>query len=620
MDPAHAGPADGGLGAAAAAPGRRPRLYLPGNECLARAGDVAAARSPDRAARRGDAAGRTGRLRQPGPGAAGPTQPPVQPRRRPRRAATGAPSRHRARRHHARACTRLRADRERHDRARRTCSTRARPLPSTPLSSLITRVLTRQRAVGAAATSAVGGVLTDDLLELQRLDTPPTSSPTAAATCPSAPPPTAAAGRRSPTPTAAGPRSTSRDRASWRRRRRASSATAPSCSSTSVAAGGPAEDRDRTARGRGADARAGHARRRAVTRSTTRSWKRSRSSRRWPTRSRALDAAAPGAGGGGRRRGGGAGRPSRPTIDAELAGDRAPSAPTLVAAHRRRACSTATTGCGPGSAGSPSPSSRARRCGGCHLDLSAGEFETRCGPRRPGSSPTARSAAACWCPDADAHVPLVRRHGDRHRVVRVPRPALRLPPADRRLGAAARRRAVTGGAGVLHTLVFSLVLLLRRDGRRRAGRRPVRKLLLGLPIGTLLHLVFDGAWTNTDLFWWPFGGWSFDDDRAAGGGARLVGPGAGARRARHPGVGLAPLAAVEDPAAPPPLPARRPPVRRSARGSLWNTHGRADPRPPRPHGAQRGRAAAGTHRRAARRGRAPAGQGGRRARSARSTS
>jgi len=27
-----------------------------------------------------------------------------------------------------------------------------------------------------------------------------------------------------------------------------------------------------------------------------------------------------------------------------------------------------------------------------------------------------------------------------------------------------------------------------------------------LPIGTFLHLVFDGAWGDTDTFWWPFTG------------------------------------------------------------------------------------------------------------------
>jgi hypothetical protein len=27
----------------------------------------------------------------------------------------------------------------------------------------------------------------------------------------------------------------------------------------------------------------------------------------------------------------------------------------------------------------------------------------------------------------------------------------------------------------------------------------------------ILHLVFDGAWNNTEVFWWPFFGVSFDD-------------------------------------------------------------------------------------------------------------
>ena len=69
---------------------------------------------------------------------------------------------------------------------------------------------------------------------------------------------------------------------------------------------------------------------------------------------------------------------------------------------------------------------------------------------------------------------------------------------------------VTGGAAVLHTLAFSLVLL-GAVVLVTVGRRPARKLLLGLPIGTLLHLVFDGAWADSDLFWWPLGGWGFDD-------------------------------------------------------------------------------------------------------------
>ena len=69
---------------------------------------------------------------------------------------------------------------------------------------------------------------------------------------------------------------------------------------------------------------------------------------------------------------------------------------------------------------------------------------------------------------------------------------------------------------MLHTLVFSLVLLVVVM-LSTVGRRPARKLLLGLPIGTMLHLVFDGAWADTDLFWWPLGGWSLRRRRAARG-------------------------------------------------------------------------------------------------------
>ena len=39
-----------------------------------------------------------------------------------------------------------------------------------------------------------------------------------------------------------------------------------------------------------------------------------------------------------------------------------------------------------------------------------------------------------------------------------------------------------------------------------AGRKPIRRLLLALPIGMLLHLVWDGAFASTRVFWWPFTG------------------------------------------------------------------------------------------------------------------
>jgi hypothetical protein len=45
------------------------------------------------------------------------------------------------------------------------------------------------------------------------------------------------------------------------------------------------------------------------------------------------------------------------------------------------------------------------------------------------------------------------------------------------------------------------------------GRRPIRKRLLAIPIGMFLHLIYDGAFNNTKVFWWPFSGLSFGGDR-----------------------------------------------------------------------------------------------------------
>lgn len=70
--------------------------------------------------------------------------------------------------------------------------------------------------------------------------------------------------------------------------------------------------------------------------------------------------------------------------------------------------------------------------------------------------------------------------------------------------------AAFGGARVLHSVTFS-VTLLAAVMLVTAGRKPIRKTLLGLPVGTLLHLVYTGAWTNATVFWWPFFGLGFDD-------------------------------------------------------------------------------------------------------------
>lgn len=67
-----------------------------------------------------------------------------------------------------------------------------------------------------------------------------------------------------------------------------------------------------------------------------------------------------------------------------------------------------------------------------------------------------------------------------------------------------------GGARAMHSVTVSVAMLTMLMVAT-AGRRPVRKLLLGLPIGMLLHLVFDGAWSDTDVFWWPFTGLAHSD-------------------------------------------------------------------------------------------------------------
>lgn len=72
--------------------------------------------------------------------------------------------------------------------------------------------------------------------------------------------------------------------------------------------------------------------------------------------------------------------------------------------------------------------------------------------------------------------------------------------------------AALGGARVLHTLVAS-VLILTAVMLGTRGRRPARRRLLALPIGTFLHLVLDAMWSSTEVFWWPFFGLSFGEAR-----------------------------------------------------------------------------------------------------------
>jgi hypothetical protein len=68
-----------------------------------------------------------------------------------------------------------------------------------------------------------------------------------------------------------------------------------------------------------------------------------------------------------------------------------------------------------------------------------------------------------------------------------------------------------GGARALHSITLTIAVLVAVM-LATIGRRPLRRTLLGLPIGMFLHLVFDGAWNNTQVFWWPFTGWESGDD------------------------------------------------------------------------------------------------------------
>ena len=61
-------------------------------------------------------------------------------------------------------------------------------------------------------------------------------------------------------------------------------------------------------------------------------------------------------------------------------------------------------------------------------------------------------------------------------------------------------RAAWAHSVTVSVAVLALVMVVT------AGRKPIRRLLLGLPIGMLMHLVWDGAFTLTTSFWWPFSG------------------------------------------------------------------------------------------------------------------
>ena len=67
-----------------------------------------------------------------------------------------------------------------------------------------------------------------------------------------------------------------------------------------------------------------------------------------------------------------------------------------------------------------------------------------------------------------------------------------------------------GGVTPAHSLVGAVLTLIAVMALT-VGRRPVRRRWLALPIGLLLHLVFDGVVGSTTVFWWPFAGFDLGD-------------------------------------------------------------------------------------------------------------
>jgi len=60
------------------------------------------------------------------------------------------------------------------------------------------------------------------------------------------------------------------------------------------------------------------------------------------------------------------------------------------------------------------------------------------------------------------------------------------------------------------TVVGFLVAVMLLTIGRNASKRKARKNFLALTIGLFMHLVFDGAFLSTKIFWWPLAGLSLD--------------------------------------------------------------------------------------------------------------
>ena len=73
--------------------------------------------------------------------------------------------------------------------------------------------------------------------------------------------------------------------------------------------------------------------------------------------------------------------------------------------------------------------------------------------------------------------------------------------------------ALSGHDLVLHTLAAPVVMMLVVMLATRT-RRTVRRQWLCLPIGMFLHLLLDGVWTRSHVFWWPAFGFDFPSSQS----------------------------------------------------------------------------------------------------------
>ncbi len=92
------------------------------------------------------------------------------------------------------------------------------------------------------------------------------------------------------------------------------------------------------------------------------------------------------------------------------------------------------------------------------------------------------------------------------------------PMADYRvvaLGAALPLlEVVFGHPRYLHTMAVAMGLMAIVM-LATSNHRLIRRRLLGIPIGLLLHLVLDFSWTQSELLWWPAFGFDFDEAGSA---------------------------------------------------------------------------------------------------------